>query len=282
MDTNPVLAAALAYASRGWHVLPLHGKVPITDHGVYDATTDPVLIGRFFDRKKPPSVGIACGDVGNLWVLDADGEEGLRSLKTLGLDKGLPYVWTGGGGVHVYFAWSKGVGQRVRFLPGLDTRSEGGYVCAPPSVHESGKAYRWGGIERMPTGILDEAPASLLALVRKPDGPPRAHLPPIACAGLTNYGKAALDRSYEELSAVGTGMRDDLRNKIAWSLGRLVCGGHLVREDAISCLTAACEKNGLTADLGEGEIRKRAERGVDAGYCAGPRGPVPNPIKVTA
>ena len=35
--------AALTYASWGWHVIPVvpNGKIPATQHGVKDATTDP-------------------------------------------------------------------------------------------------------------------------------------------------------------------------------------------------------------------------------------------------
>jgi len=42
--------AALTYASWGWHVIPVvpNGKVPATQHGVKDATTDPEQITRWW------------------------------------------------------------------------------------------------------------------------------------------------------------------------------------------------------------------------------------------
>jgi len=46
-----------------------------------------------------------------------------------------------GRGWHLYFAGS--LRSLVGVLPGVDTRGEGGYVVAPPSVHETGKIYAW-------------------------------------------------------------------------------------------------------------------------------------------
>lgn len=276
MEPSPTHVAALAYAKRGWRVLPLDGKVPFTQHGVYDATTDPAVIDGWFRRYPFASVGIACGPQSDLWVLDADHEEGLATLKTLGIDKRAPYVWTGGGGVHVFFAWSDAVGQRVRCLPGIDTRADRGYVVAPPSIHKSGVRYKWGGTGSMPTGILDQAHESLLALVRKPDGPTpvKAEPRPLPASGLTPYGKVVLDRVYHEIACTTAGSRDDRRNTAAFSLGRLAAGGHVSKEDVIACITAGCERNGLLADMGEKKLRLAVERAIEDGYAEGPRGPV--------
>jgi hypothetical protein len=51
----------------------------------------------------------------------------------------------------------------VKLLPGLDTRAAGGYVAAPPSVHPSGRRYRW----IVPPGEaeLAQAPEWLVALL---------------------------------------------------------------------------------------------------------------------
>lgn len=269
--------AALAYAKRGWAVIPLDGKIPFTLHGSKDATKDAALIDSWWTRYPFAAVGIVTGPISGIWVLDADGEEGLKSLKSLGLDKGTPYVRTGGGGIHCFFDWTDGVAQKVRFLPGLDTRAENGYVVGPPSQHKSGKRYEWGGVGKMPTGILSPAPEALLALVRRPDPvqgpvePPRS----LASSGLTPYGRKALDENFKALALAAPGTRDDLRNSLAYSNGRLSAGGHCSREDAIEAIVAACVENGLTADHGEKEIRKRVERAVDDGISAGPRGPAP-------
>jgi hypothetical protein len=55
---------------------------------------------------------------------------------------------TGGGGRHLYFAHPGPIlRNRVGLATGIDLRGDGGYVVAPPSLHASGKPYRW---ERAP------------------------------------------------------------------------------------------------------------------------------------
>jgi hypothetical protein len=51
---------------------------------------------------------------------------------------------TGGCGRHLYFAHPGGVvPNRASMEPGIDLRGDGGCIVAPPSVHPSGKGYRW-------------------------------------------------------------------------------------------------------------------------------------------
>lgn len=276
---NPTAQAALEYADKKLRVLPLDGKIPFTVHGSHDATTIPLVIERWWESYPFANVGIATGPESGLWVLDADGETGIASLKALRFDGkplwpfATPWVKTGGGGIHVYFAWDDRVAQRARFLPGLDTRARGGYVVAPPSRHpDTKKPYEWLRRE----DVLAKAPEELIALVAKKKAPTNSVATrSLRMEGITPYGKTALDRSYEELSGVTKGSRDDKRNVVSYSLGRLVAAGHVTREDALEALVAACERNGLIEDEGEPEIRRRTERAIDDGIAAGPRGPVP-------
>lgn len=139
------LRYALAYARRGWPVLPCRGKVPAGDlvrHGVKDATTDADVLRRWFADPEL-NVGLACEP---LAVLDVDprADDRGRPLHELLADLGplpesAPRVATGGGGTHVYFA---GPAPGAKPRPWLDVKGSGGYVIAPPSVHPAtGRVY---------------------------------------------------------------------------------------------------------------------------------------------
>jgi Bifunctional DNA primase/polymerase, N-terminal len=139
--TSRTLRQALAFAARGWPVLPCQPgrKIPATRHGVRDASTDPGQITAWFGRHPGWNLAIATGAPGPD-VLDVDqhgaagnGYAAFRQLKVAGLLDGVSsYVGTPSGGLHAYFT---GTGQRNGHLPGhhVDFRSRGGYVLTPPS-----------------------------------------------------------------------------------------------------------------------------------------------------
>jgi hypothetical protein len=139
--TVGTLRQALAFAARGWPVLPcLPGqKIPATAHGYRDATTDPEQINDWFGHHPDWNLAIATGTPGPD-VLDVDdhgpagnGYPAFRRLKDAGLlDGAAAYVRTPSGGLHAYFTGSY---QRNGHLPAhhLDFRSAGGYVLTQPS-----------------------------------------------------------------------------------------------------------------------------------------------------
>ncbi len=141
MTRNPARRQALAYAARGWPVFPcLPGqKIPATEHGFRDATTDQQQITEWFGRNLNWNLAIATGAPGPD-VLDVDehghagnGFAALARLRRAGLlDGASAYVRTPSGGLHAYFA---GSAQRNGHLPAhhVDFRSAGGYILAPPS-----------------------------------------------------------------------------------------------------------------------------------------------------
>jgi Bifunctional DNA primase/polymerase, N-terminal/Primase C terminal 1 (PriCT-1) len=134
------LAAALAYAARGWPVFPCKpgSKAPNTEHGFLDATTDPAVIRAWWQRWPAANVAIATGTPGPD-VLDVDNHDtgsgfaAFNRLKRAGLLTGAgSLVGTRSGGLHAYYA---GTGQACGRLPAhhLDFKAAGGYVIAPPS-----------------------------------------------------------------------------------------------------------------------------------------------------
>jgi hypothetical protein len=165
---SDLLAAALAYAEAGLPVLPLRGKVPRNNNGLTGATTEAEIVREWWTRWPDANIGIRTGAESGLLVLDVDVQHGGGgTLKELEAKHGkLPetaQVLTGGGGRHYLFCHP---GRDVRNSAGrlghgLDVRGDGGYIVAPPSVHESGRAYKWvRALERgradTPTWLLDE------------------------------------------------------------------------------------------------------------------------------
>jgi putative DNA primase/helicase len=156
------LETALAYAERGWKVLPVHypvegrcscpkecaspAKHPLSLHGVKDATLDPQVISNWWQSFPEANIGIATGQP--LLVVDIDPRHnGLQSFEELTHIFGrLPYtllVRTGGGGYHYYLEVDKDLKGTVALggFEGVDVRARGGYVIAPPSLHMSGRSY---------------------------------------------------------------------------------------------------------------------------------------------
>jgi hypothetical protein len=179
-------SAAVAYAERGWSVIPIEveGKRPLVPWEAFQRrVADTSEIGDWFWRWPSANVGVVTGSVSHLVVLDVDPRHGgAESLAKAEEAEGcLPLTieaTTGSGGRHVYFAHPGGlVRNRVGLLPGIDLRGDGGYVVAPPSVHCSGTRYAWVPAHAPGEAALAGLPSWLLALVadQAPHGRPVAH-----------------------------------------------------------------------------------------------------------
>ena len=149
---NDLLSAALGFAAHGWRVFPCleKSKVPATANGFRDATTDSEAIENLWAENPNYNVAIATGEVSGLFVLDVDEKPGRTIDEALaGLPKlpDTPCVRTGGGGLQFFFKYPQGVNLTIsagRLGVGIDTRGNGGYVVAPPSVHDkTGRVYQW-------------------------------------------------------------------------------------------------------------------------------------------
>lgn len=161
---SQVYIHAEAYIEKGMALFPIHGirpsgsctcsnstrcshpgKHPLTipglfENGVKGATKDLSKIREALKRHPNMNLGVATGAISNLTVLDVDGEEGYESLDNLELP-GTIGQRTGSGGKHLFFAYRSDVASKVRGLPGLDTRGDGGYIVVAPSIHKSGGEY---------------------------------------------------------------------------------------------------------------------------------------------
>lgn len=142
VEDNPVLKAALDYASLGWHVLPLipKGKIPASKNGLKDASTDRNVLETWFKADPTRNLGIRTGTISGIVVVDIDKKSnGIESwnalVESLNIDVDTRTIETQGGGYHLYFKAPKDVllRNRTNIRPGIDLRAEDGYVVAPPS-----------------------------------------------------------------------------------------------------------------------------------------------------
>ena len=154
-EMTSMLDEALALAGCGFAVFPLHprAKTPATEHGFKDATTDASQIRDWWAKTPDANIGIATGEAsGGLIVIDIDvdeakGKDGMLALKEWQEQhESLPPMLsatTGRGGFHLYYRSSRPRKNTTNSEKSIDIRANGGYVVAPPSVHENGNEYRW-------------------------------------------------------------------------------------------------------------------------------------------
>ena len=276
--------AALAYASRGWLVFPLHGivdractcgqrncsspgKHPLVRRGLHDATTDGNRITTWWRRWNRANVGVATGADSEIVVIDIDLPGALPSLGRHLIELRLPptlTALTGGGGIHlVYATRDASLGNSAgrlpgiaEDLPGIDLRANGGYVVAPPSAHGTGLRYEW----------LDEGReiAPMPAWLRQPE-PPSAYVEPAVAASFDGdgsaYGLTVLRDEIDRLRSACIGRRNHQLNRSAFALAQLVSGGELIESAARSALSVAA----LATGLDEREVRQTLNSAFRAG-----------------
>jgi hypothetical protein len=161
-----MIKAARYYMKLGYKIFPLvvRDKLPATKHGyksIFELSDAEIL--SYWERNPDFNIGLPTGSVNGIFVFDIDGEDGKRSLYTLEKEYGiLPRTATSltSEGKHMLFKFQEGLRNRARVMPGLDIRADGGYIVVPPSIHPSGKKYRW--LYSITTTSIAQAPEWLI------------------------------------------------------------------------------------------------------------------------
>src|SRR4051794_3318954 len=285
------LEAALAFAARDWPVFPLRPgeKVPLIakaagGNGCHDATTDPARIRAWWTEHPTANIGLAAGPA--FWALDVD-YSGFQSFEHDGLDTldaiqrrygRLPptvRAQTGSGGWHFLFRPDPRVANSVRSLPGLDTRSTGGYIAAPPSVHPNGMRYTWiAGPDEAPTAAAPEWLIALVEPLEEPEAPPPR---PVRAGDLSRYAAAALEKACQRIERAAPGAQCETLDRETYGIGRLVAGGVIPRPGAEAALVAAGCRMRSQAGRRPWTRREGARRVTRAPDAGAPRPRVPGP-----
>jgi len=214
------------------------GKHPRTGNGFKSASTLTPTINNWLRKWPYANFGIATGTPSELFVLDIDprhaGDDSFQKLQEkYGPLPSTVSVKTGGGGFHFYFN-TKGIepikAAKLSGYPGIDIKSEGGYVICPPSLHASGQHYEW--ISTPGETPLAPIPTWLIELLSSP----------------IQKLKTATPHSHSEKS-IPEGERN---NRLASIAGKLRSRGHGV--DAITAQLNTINENQCVVPLPPNEI----------------------------
>ena len=174
--------AALSYAAQGLRVFPVkQDKTPYIRRWKKEATHTQQGVREYWERYPDANIGIVTE---GLIVIDFDiKNDGMsKSKPSMEREYGLPRTRThrtGSGGLHYIYRNPNGKDVRntvnLGGYSGVDLRANGGYIVAPPSLHESGNRY-----EVLDYAPIAPAPQCLINLAlkkaRKPDIPIESEL----------------------------------------------------------------------------------------------------------
>ena len=185
---------------------------------------------------------ITTGPASNIFVVDVDGAEGQTTWGKWQEAYGEIDTATvaTGRGYHYYFKYPKSVtiGSRVAVALGIDIRGDNSYVIAPPSIHMSGRSYRWLDSEVQ----IAEAPEWLIQL--------------ITCK---NQPSSSLESATDFLAA--TPIVEGTRNTTLFKAGCAMRGQGMEKEEIGRSLTRVNEQQ-CVEPLSASEVE------VIAGSCA--------------
>lgn len=144
-------AAARKYAELGMPVFPLQprGKEPVTASGCLQATIDTAVIDRWWNTAPDMNVAIATGGASGVFVVDVDDDIGEATMREIERANGaLPSTVESltGRGRHIWFRLGEHEpvhNSAGKIGLGVDIRGNGGYCVVPPSVHPTGRKYKW-------------------------------------------------------------------------------------------------------------------------------------------
>ncbi len=214
-----MLNDALRYQALGWSVIPLRWsgdvenrkKPQVESWDSYQQTAATEDQVRSWCSQWPQAnIGVVMGEVSGLVAIDLDGPKAVDLLRSVHVAVPLTASVSTGKGFHAYYRYpGYPVSNRARLLDdgqgsAVDVRGDGGYVVAPPSVHGSGRVYRW--VREPSTGIA-QLPADLAALLTRKLAPERV-----------------IDGSWvdEAMRGVPEGQRDETCSRLAGYWLRLV------------------------------------------------------------
>lgn len=134
-----MLKFAKGYLKAGASVMPVNrNKIPCLKSWAFLQERKPTVeeLEQWWREFPNANIGIITGKISNITVVDVDRGGDTSILPTTDT------IQTGSGGFHYYYQYFEGYRNKGRILPFIDIRGDGGYVVAPPSIHENGNQYK--------------------------------------------------------------------------------------------------------------------------------------------
>jgi len=142
---NNLKAAIFYYEKFGFSVIPVgKDKRPLLKWEPFQkAKADKIMLAGWFKKWPEANIGLVCGEISGITVLDADSEAAFNLLNEyLPESFSTPTAKTPKG-KHLYFSYTPDFSNAVRLVSDIDIRNNGGYVVAPPSENGNGNKYKW-------------------------------------------------------------------------------------------------------------------------------------------
>lgn len=217
------LSAAFDLTRLGFKVFPLAvgEKIPVGGKGVHDASDDEEVIAQWARRTPRANIGIACGAVSGITVIDLDPRSG--SEKSVADFAARTQIFTptvsaqtANGGYHLYYAYEPELKNSKSVLaPGIDVKTTGGYVVAPPSVLTGGRCYRWtnsplgGSLPKLPRWAFEKLkPRPKPVLIHNREAAPKDIAPLVDFVSRAGKGDRNKILFWAACRAAETGMLD--------------------------------------------------------------------------
>ncbi|NVM43200.1 bifunctional DNA primase/polymerase [Ochrobactrum intermedium] len=237
------------------------------------STTDVMQIRQWWAKWPGAAIGLDLAKCGFVVIdcdrhdADADGVDAFGQLAAAhshDIDAS-PLVATPKEGSHVYFRQpdGKSYGNARGTLPaGVDVRGAGGYVIAPGTVMEDGRAYElFGNLSAAPV-----LPQWVADIIDTGEEQPKAQPVPVpreahSDARVNAYCEAAISAEISKVENAAKGGRNNTLNEAAFALGQLVGAGWKSEAEIAGLLMNAAAACGLNPV----ESRKTIQSGIRAG-----------------
>jgi len=145
MPDNKILKSALWYAKHGYSVIPCSKEKKALVKWEQYQKEQPTLkqIENWWGKWPKANIALVTGKISNLTVLDADTQEAKDLIESYLPETFLTPIVKSPKGWHYYFKHVAEIPNKANLSKGLDARSEGGYIIAPPSQNGNGKQYQY-------------------------------------------------------------------------------------------------------------------------------------------